>query len=57
MMKKGFSYKVSEDDLRKWMSVPPEHKLEWLEEINCFLYHFAPEKSKEIMAKFRKGEI
>ncbi len=57
MTKKGFSYKVSEDGLKKWINLPPEHKLEWLEEINRFLYRFAPEKSKEIMVKFRKGEI
>ncbi len=57
MTKKGFSYKVSDEDLRKWISLSPEHKLEWLEEINRFLYHFAPEKSRKIMTKFRRGEI
>ena len=57
MAKKGFSYGISEDVLKKWIKLSPEQKLEWLEEINRFIYNFAPEKSKEIMQKFRKGEI
>jgi|Deesub1362B_J571_1020462.scaffolds.fasta_scaffold19841_2 hypothetical protein len=57
MTKKGFSYKVSEDDLRKWIKMSAEYKLEWLEEINRFLYYFASEKSRKIMTKFRRGEI
>lgn len=57
MAKKGFSYTVSEEALKKWIAMPPELKLEWLEEINEFLFTFAPEKSKEAISKFRKGEI
>lgn len=57
MAKKGFSYKVSEEALEKWIAMPPEMKLEWLEEINEFIFNFAPEKSKEAISKFRKGEI
>jgi len=57
MKRKGFSYKVSEETLKKWIAMPPKLKLEWLEEINEFISKFAPEKSKEIISKFRKGEI
>ncbi len=57
MAKKGYSYKVSDEALKKWAAVPPKQKLEWLEEFNEFIFKFAPEKSKEAMAKFRKGEM
>lgn len=57
MRRKGFTYKVSEETLKKWMGMPPELKLEWLEEINEFIFDFAPKKSKEAISKFRKGEI
>jgi len=32
--RKGYSYHVSTSDLKKWMPLPAEMKLEWLEEIN-----------------------
>jgi hypothetical protein len=54
---KGYSYHVSTRDLKKWMSISAEMKLEWLEEINTFISKHAPEKSKRIMQKFRNGEI
>lgn len=57
MKKKGFSYKFSEEKLKKWIAMPAELKLEWLEEINKFIYEFAPKESREIIAKFRRGEI
>lgn len=57
MMGKGFSYSVSDEQLKKWMAMPAEMKLQWLEEINEFLWKYMPEKNKKIMAKFRKGEI
>ncbi|MEE8401880.1 MAG: hypothetical protein V3R86_06980 [Candidatus Hydrothermarchaeaceae archaeon] len=57
MAKKGFSYTVPEEALEKWIAMPPELKLDWLEEINDFIFKFAPEKSKEAISKFRKGEI
>ncbi len=57
MAKKGFSYKVSDEALKKWAALPAEMKLDWLEEINEFIFNFAPEKSKETISKFRKGEI
>lgn len=57
MVKKGFSYKVSDEALKKWAALPAEMKLDWLEEINEFIFNFAPDKSKETMSKFRKGEL
>jgi len=57
MAKKGFYYEVSEDALKKWINPPASEKLEWLEEINSFIFKFARQEQKEIISKFRKGEI
>lgn len=57
MVKKGFSYEVSDETLKKWVATPASEKLEWLEEINTFIYKFTGKKQKEIISKFRKGEI
>ncbi|MBI5252842.1 MAG: hypothetical protein HY930_00365 [Euryarchaeota archaeon] len=57
MTGKGFPYAVTEESLRKWMRMPAKMKLEWLEEINEFIWGYAPEKNKKIMARFRKGDI
>ncbi|MEE9474920.1 MAG: hypothetical protein V3V36_04530 [Candidatus Hydrothermarchaeaceae archaeon] len=57
MAKKGFYYEVSEDTLKKWIATPASEKLEWLEEINTFIFKFTGKKQKAIISKFRKGEI
>lgn len=57
MGKKGFYHNFSDDELKKWMEMPPELKLQWLQEINEFMFRFTPEKSREIIRKFRKGDI
>ena len=57
MAKKGFYYEVSEDTLKKWIATPASEKLEWLEEINTFIFKFTGKKQKTIISKFRKGEI
>jgi hypothetical protein len=57
MVKKGFSYEVSDETLKKWIATPASEKLEWLEEINTFIYKFTGKKQKKIISKFRKGEI
>ena len=57
MAKKGFYYEVSDEALKKWISTPASEKLEWLEEINGFIFKFTGKKQKPIISKFRKGEI
>lgn len=57
MMGKGFSYVVTEESLKKWMRMPAKMKLEWLEEINKFLWKYAPKESKKMMKLFREGKI
>jgi hypothetical protein len=53
----GFKHHFSDDSLRKWMNMPAKAKLEWLDEINKFLARAVPEENREIIEKFRKGEI
>jgi hypothetical protein len=57
MEKKGFYHDFSDETLKKWMSIPAKEKLEWLEEINEFIYKFTGKGQKEIISKFREGEI
>lgn len=56
-MRKGFRYVVSEEKIREYLKLSPKRKLEWLEEINRFLYLCMPEEGKRIAEKFRTGEI
>lgn len=57
MMGKGFSYAVTEESIRKWMRVSAKMKLEWLEEINKFIWKYAPRESKRMMRLLREGKI
>lgn len=54
---KGYRYEISEEKIRHWLSLTPEQRLEWLEEINMFIQKYASDEAKRIMRKFRKGEI
>lgn len=54
---KGYSYTVSNEDIRRYMKVPAEEKLQWLEEANHFLAQALTGKKREIWQKFRRGEI
>lgn len=51
---KGYGYKISEEKIKQWLSLTPEQRLE---EINIFIYKHAPQETKKIISKFRKGEI
>lgn len=53
----GYSYFVSKEQIREWIRVPMEQKLQWLEEANDFVQKFQSPKTREIMEKFRRGEI
>ncbi len=55
--RKGFSYDVSEERIRWWISVPPKEKLEWLEEANEFLNKALSSEKRRAWELFRKGAI
>ena len=52
---KGFTYYVTDEEIKKYMKLPPELKLKWLEEANEFTWKYG--KNKEIREKLRRGEI
>ena len=53
----GFHYIVEEEQILKYLQVPIEQRLEWLEEANRFLLAATPPDAREIWQKLRKGEI
>ncbi len=54
---KGFSYFVTDEQIREYMKLTTEEKLQWLEEANEFIEAASDEKTKEIREKFRRGKI
>ena len=53
----GFRYVVEEEQLLKYLQVPIEQRLEWLEEANRFLDAATPAAAREIWQRFRRGEV
>ncbi len=53
----GFRYVVEDEKILKYLQVPIEERLEWLEEANRFLLAATPPDAREIWQKFRRGEI
>jgi hypothetical protein len=55
--KRGFSYKVSAQQIRQYIKVPAKYKLQWLEEAKEFFDKFASPAAKENWRLFREGKI
>lgn len=55
--KTGFYYCLSEETIRKYMSLSPAMKLKWLEEANRFTRKALTSKTRRIWQQFRRGEI
>lgn len=53
----GFSYRVSDDQIRRWRALPAEVKLQWLEDANRFLAVALTPQARAIQERFRHGEI
>ncbi len=53
----GYRQYYTRDTLKAYVMMSAKMKLEWLEEINRFLYHATPEKNKTIQKMFRDGKI
>jgi len=53
----GFRQYYDRETLEKYMTMPARMKLQWLEEINRFLYQATPEKNKVIQQMFRSGKL
>ena len=57
MAARGVHYVVEEEQILKYLGVPIEQRLEWLEEANRFLCAAMPPEIREIWQKFRRGDI
>ncbi|OGL43938.1 MAG: hypothetical protein A2W05_06270 [Candidatus Schekmanbacteria bacterium RBG_16_38_10] len=57
IVKKGFSYHVTEEQIRSYMKFPASKKLLWLEEAIRFSHYALTENKKRIWEAFRRGEI
>lgn len=53
----GFSYHVTEEQIRAYRKMPIDERLRWLEEALEFMVHALPPDKWEILQKFRRGEI
>ncbi|TAK67111.1 MAG: hypothetical protein EPO24_00880 [Bacteroidetes bacterium] len=55
--KNGYSYYVSDEQVREFQKLSVEERFRWLEEAQEFLFKTLPPEQWEIMQKFRRGEI
>lgn len=55
--RRGFRYVLSDEQILRYLQVPVEARLEWLEATNRFLFAATPPETREIWQKFRKGEV
>jgi hypothetical protein len=56
-VRRGYSYIVTREQIRKYASLTPKQKLDWLQEANDFVNKFISAKSRSIQKKFRRGDI
>ena len=55
--KGGYSYSFSDEEIKKYLSLPIEMRLKWLEDSCQFLYETLEIPIREIQSQFRKGLI
>jgi len=55
--RRGFSYRVTDEQIRRWKALPPEVKLQWLEDANRFLGLALTPKARALQNRFRCGEL
>lgn len=53
----GFAYRVTDAQIRRWQSLSPEVKLQWLEDANRLLWLALSPQTKAIRDRFRRGEL
>lgn len=54
---KGITYFHTKEEIREYMKMPLESKLEWLQSANEFTYKMLRGKRLKIWQKFRRGEL
>jgi len=53
----GFVYRVTDAQIRRWRSLPPAAKLQWLEDANRLLWLALTPQAKAIRERFRRGQL
>jgi hypothetical protein len=53
----GFSYRVTDEQIQRWRALPPEEKLQWLEDANRFLAVALTPAARAIQERFRRGTL
>jgi hypothetical protein len=48
---------VSDEEILRWLEVPPEGRLEWLEELTRLVHLAQTEESREAMRRFREESL
>ncbi len=52
-----YSYRLSDEQIRRWRALPATVKLQWLEDANRFLALALSPKARAIQNRFRRGEL
>jgi len=52
----GYEYYVTDEQIRRWETVPVVERLRWLEEANEFLYQAQDAKTRARWQAIRRGE-
>jgi hypothetical protein len=55
--KRGYSYSVTDEQIRRWRALPTCDKLQWLEDANRLLAAALSPKTRAIQDRFRRGEL
>lgn len=55
--RRGYTHVHTDEELRRFRALSVEEKLEWLESMRSFLARFHGPKQREIMNRFRRGDI
>jgi len=52
----GYEYDVTDEQIRRWETVPVEERLRWLEEANEFLWLVQDPETRARWQEIRRGE-
>ncbi|MDI6735644.1 MAG: hypothetical protein QME42_05550 [bacterium] len=57
MRKRGYSFRVSLENIKRFKDMPAESKLNWLEKANEFIQTTLPQEKLKIWEKIKEGRV
>ncbi|MEW6620478.1 MAG: hypothetical protein AB1422_14275 [bacterium] len=57
MKKKGYSFRVNRDNIKRFKDMSAESKLNWLEKANKFIQTTLPQEKLKIWEKIKEGRV